>query len=119
MPIVVESPASAGVAAPAAPPTVKLHCMEIWGGNGAQDSAISVPGLDAFVCSQPQPGHRTGGDIHYVSMCGSGRISRFVVADVSGHGEQVDDLATTLRTLIRRHINTLNQARYARTLNEA
>lgn len=97
---------------------VELHCMEIWGGNGIHDTALSVPGIDAHVYSQPQPGHDAGGDIHYVSMCGSGRISRFAVADVSGHGRQAAGVAETLRELMRRNINTLNQAAFARALNE-
>jgi serine phosphatase RsbU (regulator of sigma subunit) len=94
-----------------------MQCMEIWGGNEAQDTALSVPGIDAWVHSQPQPGHRSGGDIHYVSMCGSGRITRFAVADVSGHGEQASDLARLLRSLMRRYINTLDQAKFVRRLN--
>ncbi len=100
------------------PEPLKLHCMEIWGGNGVEDSALSLPGIDAYIYSQPQPGHASGGDIHYVSMCGSGRISRFAIADVSGHGQQASDVASMLRTLMRRNINTLNQARFARALNE-
>lgn len=95
-----------------------LQCMEIWGGNQAHDNGVSVPGIDAWVYSLPHAGGRAGGDIHYVSMCGGGKISRFAVADVSGHGEQVDALAVKLRSLMRRYINTLNQARFARALNE-
>jgi len=95
-----------------------LQCMEIWGGNQAHDSGVSVPGIDAWVYSVPHAGGRAGGDIHYVSMCGGGKISRFAVADVSGHGEHVDALAVKLRSLMRRYINTLNQARFARALNE-
>jgi len=101
------------------PSTVQLHCMEIWGGNEAHDNAISVPGIDAYISSQPQPGHRSGGDIHYVSMCGSGRITRFAVADVSGHGEAVGEIAGRLRQLMKQNINTLNQSRFARALNNA
>ncbi|HOA72989.1 MAG TPA: PP2C family protein-serine/threonine phosphatase [Phycisphaerae bacterium] len=103
---------------PVTPPEVKMQCMEIWGGNEARDTALSVPGIDAWVHSQPQPGHRSGGDIHYVSMCGTGRITRFVVADVSGHGEQASELARFLRSLMRRYINTLDQAKFVQRLNQ-
>lgn len=99
------------------PASVKLNCMEIWGGNGEHDSAITVPGVDAWVYSRPQPGNRRGGDIHYVSKCGAGHIIRFAVADVSGHGEQVAGAASLLRSLMRRYITTLNQAKFARELN--
>lgn len=99
------------------PAAVKMSCMEIWGGNGEHDSAISVPGIDAWVVSHPQPGHRKGGDIHYVSRCGAGHIIRFVVADVSGHGEEAAEVASVLRSLMRRYITTLDQAKFARALN--
>ncbi len=95
-----------------------MRCMEIWGGNRAVDSAVSVPGIDAWVFSQPYAGDAAGGDIHYVSMCAGGNISRFVVADVSGHGDAVGQLAADLRTLMRRHINTVDQSRFVRALNE-
>jgi serine phosphatase RsbU (regulator of sigma subunit) len=95
-----------------------MQCMEIWGGNRAVDSAVSVPGIDAWVFSQPYAEGTTGGDIHYVSMCAGGNISRFVVADVAGHGDAVGHLAASLRALMRRHINKLDQSRFARALNE-
>jgi sigma-B regulation protein RsbU (phosphoserine phosphatase) len=94
-----------------------MQCMEIWGGNQAVRSAVSMPGIDAWVVSQPHGQSTVGGDIHYVSMCGSGRISRFVVADVSGHGDSVGQLSARLRSLMRKYINTLNQSRFVRELN--
>jgi serine phosphatase RsbU (regulator of sigma subunit) len=39
------------------------------------------------------------------------------LADVSGHGESVDRLALALRKLMRKYINTLDQTRFARSLN--
>jgi sigma-B regulation protein RsbU (phosphoserine phosphatase) len=99
-----------------------MACMEIWGGNVAADTAVSTPGIDAFVYSKPyhQANEQSGGgDIHYVSLCASGRLARFAVADVSGHGEMVSGLATSLRGMMRRHINTPNQSRFATDLNAA
>jgi hypothetical protein len=69
-----------------------LQCMEVWGGNTAVESGISIPGIDAWVFSQPFHAQASGGDVHYVSMCGMGRIGRFMMADVSGHGTQVSEL---------------------------
>ena len=96
----------------------RLQCMEIWGGNRAIDTAFDVTGLDAWLYSQPYGNAAGGGDIHYVSLCGAGKISRFAVADVAGHGETADATAEALRRLMRKHINTPNQARFARALNE-
>jgi serine phosphatase RsbU (regulator of sigma subunit) len=98
---------------------IELRCMEIWGGNEATQRSLKVTGIDAWVYSQPVGGEAAGGDLHYVSACGAGRVARFVVADVAGHGEEVDSLGRTLRHLVRKHINELDQARFAQTLNQA
>ncbi len=98
-------------------PVHQMQCMEVWGGNGAIHSAISVPGIDAWISSAPYRECSRGGDIHYVSMCGGGRISRFAIVDVSGHGDAVSQLAQNLRSLMRKYINTLDQTRFARALN--
>jgi len=100
------------------PEPIPMQCMEIWGGNRAIDNTISVPGIDAHVFSVPYGHDEGGGDIHYLSMCAAGNISRFVVADVSGHGDAVSELAARLRTLMRKHINTVDQSRFAGALNE-
>ena len=96
----------------------EMACMEIWGGNRAITDAISAPGIDAWVYSRPYGGGEGGGDVHYVSMCAAGKIARFVVADVSGHGESVSAFALSLRKLMRKHINTPDQTRFARALND-
>ncbi len=94
-----------------------VQCMEVWGGNQPTRSAIAVPGIDAWLSSSPQDGDRRGGDIYFASTCGGGRISRFVIADVSGHGRSVSKLAMQLRRLMKKHVNTLDQTRFARMLN--
>lgn len=101
------------------PHTHTMQCMEVWGGNIAAESGISVHGIDAWLYSQPFHGESSGGDIHYVSMCGQGRIARFVLADVAGHGAAVNNLALDLRTLMRKHVGTPDQTRFARSLNRA
>ncbi len=94
-----------------------LQCMEIWGGNERIEQAIAVAGVNAWVYSRPYQGESQGGDIHYVSMCGGAKISRFVVADVSGHGLEAGPVAKRLRSLMKKYINTVDQARFARALN--
>ena len=99
-------------------PSHALQCMEVWSGNRRVQNTITVPGLDAWIFSEPHRGDEAGGDIHYVSMCGAGKISRFAIADVSGHGANVGDIAARLRKLMRKHINKLDQSRFARALNQ-
>ena len=94
-----------------------LQCMEIIGGNQAVYKAISSPGLDIWLDSRPLAGN-VGGDIHYFSMCGSGRVTRLAVADISGHGPGMDPIAHWLRGLMRKHINLLDQTLFARAINE-
>lgn len=94
-----------------------MACMEIWGGSDAADEAISAPGVDARIVSIPYDDDQAGGDVHYVSTCAAGNIARFVVADVAGHGAAVSGVAATLRRLMRRNMNTLDQSRFIRSLN--
>ncbi len=94
-----------------------LRCMEIWGGNSDIEERLQLPGIDAWVYATAHGDTRSGGDVHYVSTCGSGSIVRFAVADVAGHGEAVSYLGSRLRALMRKYINTLDQSRFARELN--
>jgi serine phosphatase RsbU (regulator of sigma subunit) len=98
-------------------PVHEMQCMEIWGGIEAAKDRVSTPGLDAWVFAKP---HRSaeGGDIHYLSMCGAGAISRVLLADVSGHGAEVAEVAKNLRRLLRKHMNTFDSSRLAQALNE-
>ena len=95
----------------------QLNCTEVWGGNHGADRALAVSGLDAFVFSQPFGGSASGGDVYYLSSCATGRITRMLVADVAGHGERVADVAAQLRTLMRRHVNQIDQSRLVQSMN--
>ncbi len=94
-----------------------LRCMEIWGGNRAALETITTPGLDIWVFSEPFHAETRGGDVHYVSLCGGGMITRLIIADVSGHGESVAKFAKALRNLMRRNINRKSQGRLVGALN--
>src|SRR5687768_16715973 len=98
-------------------PQPTMQCMEVWGGNQAVDNGVIMPGLDAWVYSRPYRDESAGGDIHYVSSCATGRITRILVADVSGHGQAVAQVAASLRTLMRRFVNFVDQGRLVRGLN--
>lgn len=65
-----------------------LQCMDIWSGNRSVENEVSTPGMDIFVYSQPCRGESRGGDVHYVSLCAGGVVTRLILADVSGHGER-------------------------------
>jgi phosphoserine phosphatase RsbU/P len=91
--------------------------MEIWGGSNSADARVSTPGLDLWVHSRPHEGAAGGGDVHYASLCGGGIITRFLLADVAGHGASAAELAKILRDLMRRNINRKSQDRFVKQLN--
>src|SRR5687768_6277197 len=100
------------------PAAQTMQCMEIWGGNQVVDTSVAMPGLDAWVYCHPYgDSAEGGGDVHYVSSCATGRVTRLLVADVSGHGAAVCDVAGTLRSLMRRYVNYIDQAEFVRSMN--
>jgi len=97
--------------------TKHMQCMEVWGGNQCVDSGVIMPGLDAWVYSQPCKNEAAGGDVHFISTCAGGLVVRMVVADITGHGTGVAQTGTQLRQLMRRYINRHDQRSLARELN--
>jgi len=95
-----------------------MQCMEVWGGSQLTSSGVELGGLDVWVYSKPFGEAQRGGDVYYVSSCATGRISRLLLADVSGHGQSVASTAADLRTLMRRFVNRLDQKEFVRLLNE-
>jgi sigma-B regulation protein RsbU (phosphoserine phosphatase) len=110
-------PARYADAMPTAEAQHEVRCLEVWGGTEAVEQSLNLPGIDAWVFSRPYAGDEQGGDIHYVSSCFTGRVSRFAIADVSGHGAAVSKLSGTLRKLMRKYINYLDQTGFAQVLN--
>jgi len=95
----------------------QLACMQLWGGNQRSRESISLEGIDAWVYCNPYDGSDHGGDIHYMTSCATGRITRIVIADISGHGELVADFAVILKQLMHRYINYISQEKFARDIN--
>lgn len=97
---------------------MQMQCMEVWGGNRPIDRDIETPGLHVWAFCKPHGQSRSGGDVYYLSSCASGRITRLLLADVSGHGEVVSSVARGLRDLMRRNINHIRQTKLVRAMNE-
>ena len=97
---------------------LKLSCMEICGGNSRVHRSVELDGVDAWVCSVPYDSEQ-GGDIHYMSCCATGRITRILVADVSGHGSAVAQHAIKLKNLMHRYTNYISQQKLVRDLNNS
>jgi serine phosphatase RsbU (regulator of sigma subunit) len=97
----------------------RLPCLEVWGGNRRANHAVELPGLVGWIYSDPVEPAALGGDVHYISVCSKGIISRFAIADVSGHGTSSSVLAQLLSKLILKHIDTWDQSELMRELNES
>jgi serine phosphatase RsbU (regulator of sigma subunit) len=91
--------------------------MDLWNGNKSIESVATTPGLEIFVYSEPYQGQRRGGDVHYVSLCAGGVVTRVMLADVAGHGTVVAGAAKMLRSLMRRFMNAKSQINLVRQLN--
>lgn len=94
-----------------------MQCMEVWGGNSAVHKWFDMPGLTTWIYSQPHGTSQAGGDVYYLSSCASGRVTRILLADVSGHGENVSQVAVSLRELMRSHMNPVRQKRFVQPAN--
>ena len=101
------------------PPVHRLKRTETWAGNERVASLVEVPGLAAWVHSVPAGSGAAGGDVHYVSVCPSGIVSRVALADVSGHGHAVASVSAKLRELMGQHLTALEQTGLMRDLNQA
>jgi serine phosphatase RsbU (regulator of sigma subunit) len=99
-------------------PAQQMSCMEVWGGSQLTERAVEFGGLDAWVYSRPYGEAPRGGDVYYASSCATGRITRVLLADVSGHGRAVAATAADLRLLMRRFVNCLDQTEFVRLLNQ-
>ena len=96
-----------------------LVCTEVWGGNRKVIRTVNLPSLVAWVASAPINEGEGGGDLHYMSVCDFDLISRVALADVSGHGNEVNAVTQTLRNLMHKNINAWDQSDFMRGLNDA
>lgn len=96
--------------------TQRMVCAQIQGGNGAVHCPVQLPGVNCVLYSQPSDGG-SGGDVHFMSLCGSGLLSRFCVADVVGHGEAVASVSREMHHALDRLMNWTDHRRVLRRLN--
>lgn len=95
-----------------------MNCMEVWGGHEARNNRLRRPGLDVWIWSDPRSSTNAGGgDLHLLSSCASGRITRMLLADVCGFGSLFSEIASELRDLMKRNVNTIGQTRAVRDMS--
>lgn len=91
--------------------------MEVRGGFHAANDFYSTAGLNIWLYSQPHEQDASGGDVYSISSCASGRISRLLLADVSGHGKKIEHVSQMLQQLMRKNINHKNTTNLIEQLN--
>ncbi|MFC1758256.1 PP2C family protein-serine/threonine phosphatase [Planctomycetota bacterium] len=90
-----------------------MNCMEVWGGNRTSENHIARPGLDIWTWSRSVGVDETAGnDLHLLSSCASGRITRMLLAEVCGDGTAFREIAEDLRELMKRNVNSVQQERF-------
>lgn len=60
----------------------------------------------------------SGGDIHYLSVCGSGLLARVCLADVAGHGSMVSAVGAEMHTHLRRSVDVIDERKVLSRLND-
>jgi serine phosphatase RsbU (regulator of sigma subunit) len=79
-------------------------------------AAVDLPGLEGTLFSSACDGPH-GGDIHYLSVCGSGLLTRVCLADVAGHGDAVAAVGREMYGQLRRSVNIIDERRVLRAID--
>lgn len=87
-----------------------LACGEVRGGNHPIHDCIELPGLRGVLYSSPCGGAH-GGDVHYLSVCGSGLLSRVCLADVEGHGATIAAVGREMHAHLRGSVDIIDERR--------
>lgn len=92
--------------------TERKSCMEITGGRKSEDVQYEMPGLRMRVFSkQSEMGLEGGGEIHFISSCASGRITRILIADICGSESLFRQFSCQMRDGLLKSINSIWQDR--------
>lgn len=93
-------------------PAKRKNCMEVTGGRLTYDVQYEMPGLTMQIFSrQSDHGVNGGGEVHYISSCASGRITRMLLADICGTEDVFQRFSCEMRSGLMRNINSIWQNR--------
>ena len=92
--------------------TDPLKCMEVWGGNGANERHFVRPGIDLWTKTKLADTESQGAeDLYLLSSCASGRITRLLLAEVCSSSASFVGLAEKLRQVMKENINKISHRR--------
>ena len=93
--------------------------MEILGGRKADQISYVMPRLNMHIHSQiSKRGIEGGGEVHFVSACASGRITRVMLADICASPDIFEKLTSSMRRCLLRRINAIWQCRIVCETNQ-
>ena len=97
-------------------PGTGFACGEVRGGNSVVYCRVDLPGLRGVIYSRPCEGG-AGGDIHYLSRCGSGLMARICLADVAGHGSTVAAIGREIHASLQHSVDVIDERKVLARLN--
>ena len=94
-----------------------LRCIELLGGNVRHTEELLFGGLEVFLIARPTGGGG-GGDIYCIHSCGHGALAKFVLLDVTGHGQARDGVAQVVHNLLHRYDDETQPAHLLELLSQ-
>lgn len=93
-------------------------CNIVWGGNRLALEIFTTPGLDGYLLSIPCANRPVGGDIYHVTVCDHGVFSKFLLADVAGHGDAAAGISSRLQQPLFKLMGELDNSALLEELND-
>lgn len=93
-----------------------IRCAELCGGTKSVQTEVCTSVLNAAIQSRAHEGE-SGGDIYYFSVCSYDKLTRMVIADLRGHGEEANLLSSWLYRALEERMNSLDGAGVLQELN--
>lgn len=97
----------------------EIQCTEVWGGTTASDVSVKLAGIRGECYSVPYKGSKAGGDIHFLSVCGISILSKVVLADVSGHGDESAAVSKIIHDALKDNIGAHDNSSMLEQVNAA
>ncbi len=102
---------------PSAEKGAPIQCVEILGGNVSRTEGLILKGLEVLLVAKPT-GTGGGGDIYCIHSCGEGALAKFVLLDLTGHGQERDAFARVVHGLLHRFDDETRPAQLLDHLNQ-
>lgn len=96
----------------------RWFCNIVWGGNRLAVEKFTTPGLGGYLFSVPCANHAVGGDIYHITVCNHGVFSKFLLADVAGHGDAAAAISSRLQQPLLRLMSEVDNSALLEELND-